>query len=211
VGPDVTLDPALTRELAERAKRELRKRMRALRAAYPATARAQRSARIVSRLLALPEVARARSIASFWPIEDRGEVDLRALDEALRAAGKSLYYPGFARDDGGRERTDLRLTESASELASLGQRFSEPPAEARSASRGQVDLIVVPALALAANGYRLGYGLGYYDSLLPDFRPPAVAVAVAFDFQLLAELPALEHDVPCDIVVTDSRTIVVGR
>ena len=55
--------------------------------------------------------------------------------------------------------------------------------------------------------HRLGYGAGFYDSLLPDVRPPAQAVVVAFDFQLLVDLPTLPHDVPCDWVVTDTRAL----
>jgi 5-formyltetrahydrofolate cyclo-ligase len=106
-------------------------------------------------------------------------------------------------------RSALRLTRSSDELALRGGRFVEPPPDAPEAGRGDVDIVVVPALAVAANGHRLGYGAGFYDAALPDFRPPALAVVVAFDFQLLAEVPTLPHDVPCDIVVTDTRTLVV--
>jgi 5-formyltetrahydrofolate cyclo-ligase len=206
----MTLDPAVPRELVERAKVQLRKRMRALRGAYPEAALAERSARIVARLSALPELETARGVALFWPITARNEVDLRALDTTLRTAQKRIYYPGVGTSPAGKPCTELRLTESSSDLAPREQRFFEPPHAATAAARGDVDLVVVPALAVAASGHRLGYGAGYYDSLLPDFRPPAKAVVVAFDFQLLAELPALEHDVPSDFVVTDVRTIVTA-
>ncbi|HVY49722.1 MAG TPA: 5-formyltetrahydrofolate cyclo-ligase, partial [Minicystis sp.] len=56
-------------------------------------------------------------------------------------------------------------------------------------------------------GYRLGYGAGYYDRALPRVRPPALAVGVAFSFQLVADLPVTEHDVPVDLVVTDDRVL----
>jgi len=201
--------PELTREVIDRAKVAIRQRMRALRTAHPAAALAERNARIVARLAALPELAAARSVALFWPLAERREVDLTALDQTLRASGKNLYYPGVTAGDGGKLSTDLRLTRSASDLAIRGQRFAEPPPDAPAAKRGDVDVVIVPALAVGANGHRIGYGMGFYDALLPDFLPPAKAVVVAYDFQLLAELPALEHDVPCDIVVTDARTIVV--
>jgi 5-formyltetrahydrofolate cyclo-ligase len=142
---------------------------------------------------------------------ERHEVDLRGLDTALRAGQKRVYYPGVAGGDGGSFRTALRLTRSSEELAVRAGRFAEPPPDAPEAARGDVDIVVVPALAVAANGHRLGYGRGFYDALLPDFRPPALAVIVAYDFQLLAEVPVLPHDVPCDIVVTDARTLVVEK
>ena len=183
--------------------------MKALRAAYPAAAVAERSARIVERVAQLPEFIAARSVALFWPMVEANEVDLRELDARARAAGKRVYYPGFRRAADEVLHSELRLTTSADELALREQRFFEPPPTAPAAARGDVELVIVPALAAALSGHRLGFGLGFYDSLLPDFRPPARAAVVAFDFQLLAEVPALPHDVPCDVVVSDARTVSV--
>ena len=45
---------------------------------------------------------------------------------------------------------------------------------------------------------------------LPDLAPPACTVVVAFDFQFLAELPIVEHDVPVQIIVTDQRVVRPG-
>jgi 5-formyltetrahydrofolate cyclo-ligase len=205
------VDPRLLAEVTERAKRQIRSRMRSLRGAHPPAALAERNARIVARLRALPELARARSVASFWPMTERHEIDLGALDSYLREQQKSVYYPALALGDGGAARTSMRLTRSSDELVVRSGRFAEPPPEAPEAARGDLDLLVVPALAVAANGHRIGYGAGFYDAALPDFRPPALAVVVAYDFQLLAEVPAEPHDVPCDIVVTDARTLVVAH
>ena len=103
----------------------------------------------------------------------------------------------------------LRLTASLDELAPRGSRFFEPPSAGPEAARDDVDVVFVPALAVAPSGHRLGYGAGFYDSLLPDVCPPGKAVVVAYDFQLLVELPTLPHDVPCDVVLTDARTLAV--
>ena len=132
------------------------------------------------------------------------------LDAAARQSGKRVYYPTVERS-GDRELTALAELQSASELVTRGRRFAEPPEGAPLAARGDVGLVVVPALAVAASGHRLGYGGGFYDAMLPDFRPPAVAVVVAFDFQLIAELPVEAHDVACDVVVTDARVLGVAR
>jgi len=71
--------------------------------------------------------------------------------------------------------------------------------------------VLVPALALDSRGHRLGYGAGYYDRTLPRFCPPAVSIGVAYDFQLLVELPVTEGDVPCDWIVTDTRALAAER
>jgi 5-formyltetrahydrofolate cyclo-ligase len=56
------------------------------------------------------------------------------------------------------------------------------------------DVVVVPALAVAADGTRLGRGGGYYDRALSFARPDAVLVAVVFDEELLPFVPAGAHD-----------------
>lgn len=203
------LDPQLLAEVGARAKGQLRARMKAMRKAYPSAALAERSARIVERVAGLSEFASAGSVALFWPVVELGEVDVRPLDELARAANKRVYYPGFRRLPGGELTSELRLTAVGGELVPGEKRFLEPLLEAPVAKRGEVELIVVPALAAALSGHRLGFGLGFYDTLLPDFRPPARAVVVVFDFQMLAELPTEPHDAACDLVVSDARTVRV--
>lgn len=205
----MNIDPEDLRRLGERAKRQLRRRLRAVRSAVPAAARAERSRAIVERVAATDAFVEARSVGLFSPMQDKGEVDLRALDAAARAAHKIVYYP-FMEPRGETISTGFRRVHALADLAEQGRGFAEPPPGAPRAERGDIDLIVVPALGVTENGYRLGYGAGFYDATLPDFRPPARALVVAFDFELLAELPVAEHDVACDLVVTDRRTLHVA-
>jgi 5-formyltetrahydrofolate cyclo-ligase len=201
-----SFDPSQVSQLAEAAKVQLRKRMRALRAAHPAEALNIRSGALVARALELPAFAAARGVALFFPMEDRKEIDLRELDAQARRQNKRVYYP-FLERRGDALVSGLRLSGSLDDLAERGQRFHEPPPDAPEAKRGEVDLLFVPALAVAPSGHRLGYGAGFYDSLLPDVCPPGRAIAVAYDFQLLMELPTLSHDVACDFVLTDARSL----
>jgi 5-formyltetrahydrofolate cyclo-ligase len=202
-------DPKLVSELSVRAKQQLRQRARALRRAHSAVVLGERSARIVERVQALPAFQNAGKIALFWPLLERGEVDLRTLDEKARAQGKAIYYP-FVERTGQRARTGFRLTHSCTELEVRGERFAEPPETAEEAKRGDIDLVIVPALAVAGTGHRLGYGMGFYDATLPDVCPPARALVVAYGFELLAELPTEPHDFACELVVTDERSLEVG-
>lgn len=200
------MEPEALAEFRARAKKQLRARMRGVRLAISASALGERSSRIVERLEALPLFARAGSVALFWPMETRHEVDLRALDAAARRADKVVYYPFMDKADGG-YRTGFRRVDDASLLVERGRGFSEPPPDAVEARRGEIDVVVVPALAAAADGHRIGYGAGFYDATLPDVCPPARSVVAVFDFQLLAEVPSTAHDVACDVVVTDARVI----
>lgn len=187
-----------------RVKSELRKRMRALRKALPPAACALRSTRIAERLGALEVVANARSVSLFWPIEDRHEVDLRPLDAALRARGVRVAYPGV--DPETRAMTFRFVSDpDAMEEQSFG--FREPSLREPEARTDEIDVIVVPALAIDPRGHRIGYGAGYYDAALPRYTPPATTVAVAFDFQLVAEVPESPVDVPVAWLVTDARAL----
>src|SRR5580692_1923798 len=113
-----------------RVKAELRKRLRGVRATMPVEACAKRSAKLVARLEAHPAVTAAKSIALFWPIVERHEVDLRPLDAALRARGVSIAYPGI--DPETRAMTFRFCSVEALEERGFG--FSEPPLTATEAS-----------------------------------------------------------------------------
>jgi 5-formyltetrahydrofolate cyclo-ligase len=200
------LDPATVAAASEQAKRHIRQHMRALRKAIPPDARQQRTQRVIARLGELPEFVRAKRVALFRAIMGRQELDLEPVDAWLRARDRAIYYPFMVPSADG-FRTGFQRATSLEELSNRGRGFPEPPPTGEAAARGDIDLVVVPALAVAPGGHRLGYGAGYYDATLPDICPPAVSVGVAYDFQLLAELPVTRHDVACDIIVTETQTI----
>lgn len=197
------LDSETTAILAERAKRELRKRARGVRAGIPKAALLERSRALVARLKELPTVASARTVALFHPIEEKREVDLRELDVELRARGVSVCYPSFDAE----RNMSFKDPGSLEQLIDRGNGFLEPEESLPAAA--SLDVIVVPALLVDPRGYRLGYGGGFYDRTLPLYCPPALAVCVVYDFQLAAELPTSARDVKVGLVVTDRRVLPV--
>jgi 5-formyltetrahydrofolate cyclo-ligase len=184
-------------------KAELRKRLRGVRKTTPAEACLERSRALVARLETHPAVIAAKSIALFWPIEARHEVDLRPLDTTLRARGVRIAYPAINADT---NVMTFRFVDDVSLLDEKGLGFREPALDAVEAAPGSLDVVIVPAIAVDPTGHRIGYGAGYYDRTIPRFVPPGVSIAVAYDWQLVAEVPATEHDVRCQWVVTDVRT-----
>lgn len=194
-------DPEAMKILAYRAKAELRKRARALRNTIPVKAIAERSEKIQGRLEGLALLQNARRVALFWPMEGRNEVDLRPLANVLKLRGVSVAFPTI--DPETRVMT-FRYPPDHEAMAEQGLGFAEPSHEDPEAE--VLDVVVVPALGVDALGHRIGYGAGYYDRTLPRFCPPAVSIAVAFDFQLLVEVPMTDGDVAVNMVVTDERT-----
>jgi 5-formyltetrahydrofolate cyclo-ligase len=70
---------------------------------------------------------------------------------------------------------------------------------------GEIDLVIVPGLGFDEQGNRLGRGRGFYDRFLlhRDFR--AKACALAFEDQVVAEVPIDENDAKMDLLVTDAK------
>lgn len=190
--------------LRRRVKSELRKRMRGVRGALPASACAERSGRIVARVAELDGFERARSVALFWPIAQRREVDLRDLDAQLRARGVRVAYPGV--DDTGA--MTFRFVADAAAMLEHPLGFREPPPDAPEVAPGELDAVLVPALAVDPRGHRIGYGAGHYDRALPLHAAKARRIAVVFDFQLVAEVPDTPGNLAVDLIVTDARTLV---
>ena len=192
--------------LRRQAKSELRKRRRAMRSSVPESARQARSEKIVGQVTSDPAFEAARAVALFWPMLDRNEVDVRAIDGAARDRGKVVAYPSLKDDP------DMVLLVAApSELEERGHGFAEPPETASPVEISAALLVIVPALAVDPRGHRIGYGRGYYDRLLARIAPPAFAMAIAYDFDVVAEVPVTEGDYPVDMVVTDVRTFRIER
>ncbi len=194
------------RVLRQRAKALMRKRFKSHRGSLPRAAVVARSAALCERLLASEELGRARHVALFWPIERFNEVDLRSVDAALRERAVVLAYPCIPVET--REMTFRRVNDP-SELSLCELGFMAPPESAPVVE--PLDVVVVPGLAFDPRGYRIGYGGGFYDQALARVRPPAIALGVAFDFQLAADVPFSERDVPVDIVMTDRRRLDAER
>jgi len=197
------LDRDSATNLSRQAKTALRRRLSSLRRALPTSAAAERSARIVSRLLCHPWLEAAQSVALYAAMRAEREPDLTALHHALRERDVRIFYPFMDKSSNGYT-TGFRLLRSSDELTTRGRPFAEPCPDAPTAQRGDVDVAIVPALGVTQNGYRLGMGSGFYDSTLPDLCPPAKSIVIGYDFQLLIELPIEAHDWQCDDVLIDA-------
>lgn len=71
----------------------------------------------------------------------------------------------------------------------------------------EIDMVVVPGVAFDAKGGRLGYGGGYYDRLLTNVNRTAHLIGLAFEFQILKEVPQQSHDIVLESIITEERVI----
>jgi 5-formyltetrahydrofolate cyclo-ligase len=198
--PPAPFDDATLAHFRAHAKREIRARMKAVRRVLPLSACAERSARANARVIELPEFARARTVVAYSAM--RKELDPEALLAHAASLGKRIGLPRVDDD----QHLQLHVHQLGEALEESGYGMLEPAASNASIDPAEVDLIIVPALALDGGGQRLGYGRGFYDRLLP-LMPNAFRVGVAYDFQVVPEIPAEPHDVPLHCVISDARTL----
>lgn len=176
-------------------KRELRARIHAARRQLSPEAVRAASDRICERLVRLGPFEEAGGVGCYLAlpqeVQTMGFVDrcwelgkrvcVPAWDESRRAYGLSWLEPGQPTVPG-----HFGITE---------------PAAARWVGPGEVDFIVVPGVAFDRSGRRLGQGGGHYDRLLAACR--GFKAGVAFEVQLVEEVPVTRGDVAVDVVVTE--------
>jgi 5-formyltetrahydrofolate cyclo-ligase len=81
------------------------------------------------------------------------------------------------------------------------------PAEVAPVPVEDLDVVVVPAVAVDRLGHRLGFGAGYYDRALAARGPGTLLVAAVFSVQVVDSITPEPWDVPVDVVVTEAGVI----
>lgn len=146
-------------------------------------------------------VPRRLTIMAYWPLAD--EVDIRPLVERLAAEGHTVVLPKVTGD----ETMELHHYTSAADLVEGAYHIMEPVGRPF-ADYDAIDVALVPGMAFDAAGHRLGRGKGYYDRFLAGHLAPQTSplapriIGICFPFQRVAHVPAEEHDVVVDEVVS---------
>lgn len=74
-----------------------------------------------------------------------------------------------------------------------------------------IDLLIVPGLMFDLDGYRLGFGGGFYDRYLIEQDHRATTVSLASEFQLVEKLPRDDYDIPVDYIITNKSCFATTR
>ena len=127
------------------------------------------------------------------------EVDTRLVFERGVSDGKTMALP---RITGKGEMVFLKAADWE-DMKKNKWGIPEPGADAEKVPINQLDLVVVPAVALDKNGCRIGFGGGYFDRLLKELKPGTVTVGLAYSFQVFESLPCEKHDQRVGRIVTE--------
>ena len=185
-------------------KAGLRREMVARRDALPESERERVAAAFVKSIAALPEYVAARSVMATMSIGS--EWNTRPFLERARADGKRLVLPRITPPP---RRLQLHVVHDLDRhlLPGIWDIPEPDPERCPATTLDQVDFALVPALAVDRDGFRLGYGAGYFDRLLAgrQARPYCVtALPAAF---VVENLPREAHDIPVDLVLDERGPI----
>ena len=157
--------------------------------------RREASESITRQVLDLPLWAEAKTVMAYWSLPQ--EPDTREIMETALREGKTLLLPRCL--DASRMAAIPVKDLSEPEPGEMG--IPEPPLPENGTALPEPDLILVPCMAAAPHGVRLGHGAGYYDRFLAEHS--GQAVCLCFRALLRADLPAEDTDIPVDLVITD--------
>ena len=189
-------------EVAAR-KRRLRAEARRLRAEalrQPAETGEAAARQALANLMALEELASARTISLYAATE--GEVPVAGALSRFAGGSRRAAFPRVEGDE-----LVLHEVSDASALRPGYRGIPEPPESAPRVAPGEVDAFVVPGLRFDRRGRRLGRGGGHYDRLLARARADAIRIGICYADAVTDELPADAWDEPMDVVVSDREVI----
>jgi 5-formyltetrahydrofolate cyclo-ligase len=181
-------------------KETLRKRYRQVRMDLTDRYRDSASHKIHRRLLALPEIRQAETVAVY--LSKRPEADTLRLLPLLYRRKKTVAAPKVA----GKNLKFFRLRKGLRDCQTGAFGIWEPGRSCREIPAKKIDAILVPGLVFDPKGFRLGYGKGFYDRFLGKVKTP-VSIGLSYDKTLVSAIPASRRDIPVAIVVTDRRVL----
>lgn len=160
---------------------------------------------VKDRVLKLEAFTKARVVACYVSMDD--EVETRPIIQSAISGGKRVIVPRVDPST-----TELQFMEirSLSELSPGHFHIMEPSAKSNELPLSAADVVLVPVVAWDEEGHRIGYGKGYYDRALKG-KEGAIAIGLAFEFQKFDDVPQTPTDSALDMVVTEKRTITLGR
>lgn len=181
-------------------KRSLRKQIIKLRDKIPPEVREQKDQRIFNGLLNNSQFILSRNI--FIYIGFSSEINTLKLIEEHLLGHKNVYIPFIDNKTKTMKITKLNYPDIELETNSFGiletkkkyRQFLDP---------NILDLIIMPGVAFDKKKHRLGYGGGYYDKFIDALKVKIPLIALAYQEQIVDNVPVDKHDKDMDLIITD--------
>ncbi len=172
----------------------------------PSEVRQVKDSLVMERLLCLKEFTEAGTVLLFASF--RSEINTIPIIENALKEDRVVVLPRVDRDN---RRLILYSIAALSELQEGYMGIPEPPGDGdKIVLPEDLEFILMPGVAFDELGGRLGYGGGYYDRLIGALRERPPLVALAYEEQIVEEVPVSGHDIRVNRIVTDRRIIEVA-
>ena len=127
------------------------------------------------------------------------EVDTAPLALKCWQQNKSVVVPKVSWDQ--RRMLPVEITSLGDAMTMTGP--VREPVSGKPIPLDLIDLVVVPGLGFTPKGFRIGRGMGFYDRFLAQQEFVGLSCGLAFEEQVVADIPVLDHDMPLSMLVTD--------
>ena len=203
ITPETT--PADCAETQKNRRRALRERLLAVRQALSPEECEERSAKIRTHLQHTFSQLSIQRVAFCWPICT--EPDLRPLMQYWLDAGDTRFKALLPVVVGVAEPLAFRAW--TPDCSMQDDRYGIPtPIEGEFAVP---EVLLIPVNAFDAQGYRLGYGGGFFDRTLAALNPAPLTIGVGFELSRVETIDPQAHDIRLDAIVTEAGVFRPGR
>ncbi len=181
-------------------KKELRAQFREKRLAIPAKLKKQRDEAICSYAINMAAFRYAECVLMYAPT--KYEIDVMPIAEEAMRKGKKVFFPKCNKET---KTMTYRLVSSLDELIPDVYGIDAPPetATAYDPNDKATTLCLIPGLTYDKSGYRVGYGGGYYDRFLADFK--GCKAGVIYNDFIISSVPRGHFDYKVDIMLTEKN------
>lgn len=175
-------------------KQDFRKKYLSVRNSIPDTEKKEYDRKLTEKLLSMPEFENAENILLFWGIGS--ELDTRKIFKESIKQGKKVYFPKCIDEN---KMVFLRVF-SDKDFSVGRYNIPEPTTDIKYEFQSKNSFALIPALCVGRDFSRLGYGKGYYDRFLNDFK--GISVCPIYPQLLCEKVPTGKFDIPLNIIIT---------
>ena len=194
------------RNTRKESRKEVRNRIKMRRKQMSRDDAMEKSGEIAKKLFGSQDFRDASTTAFYAEKHDEREVCTEEMIKRSMRMQKTIALPVTYKAE---RRLRFFKIENYSELIATPKNFYIPepiPSEKNIIVESDFDLVIVPGIAFNLNGYRLGWGFGFYDDFLSRVSRQTKRIGLGYELQI-ADFPVENHDIPVDKIITEKRII----
>ncbi len=191
-------------EELQKTKQEIREDIAAIQSTLAGKEVADQTKKIEKRLFEFANFQESNIVLLY--VNDKHEVSTKDILRGVFGFDKIVVLPAF--DAKTHEITLMKINDPDTDLTPGPRNILEPDRKrCKRVPVESIDIAIIPGTAFDEKGGRIGTGGGYYDRLIPRLSITTRKVALAYENQMIPQVPIESHDKHVDIIITEKRII----